>query len=166
MILGTSSTKVPLAFSNLLFKPMSRTGLADSTCLFVWGVLLMQILALSPTLYTTCPIAGLRTGYHYQILTSSGFRNGTLCFSTRSAGPSTGLASIHFVKYSMETTRYFICRTVKGKGPRISIPHVWNNHGLYIDLNSSGGALCQSTCCWHCLHHWAYLVQSSLMVGQ
>ena len=79
---------------------------------------------------------------------------------------ATGSASIHFVKYSVANTRYFICLISKRKGPRISIPHVRNGHGLYIDLNSSGGALCQSACCWHCFHRWAYLVKSSLMVGQ
>jgi len=43
---------------------------------------------------------------------------------------ATGSASIHFVKYSMATTRYFIYRTARGNGPRMSIPQVWNDHGL------------------------------------
>jgi len=37
---------------------------------------------------------------------------------------ATGSALIHFVKYSMATTRYFIYRIAKGKGPKMSIPQV------------------------------------------
>jgi len=43
---------------------------------------------------------------------------------------ATSSASIHFVKYSIATTRYFICLIAKGKGPRMSIPHVWNGQVL------------------------------------
>ena len=35
---------------------------------------------------------------------------------------ATGSASIYFVKYSMDTIKYFICLTANGKGPRMSIP--------------------------------------------
>ena len=41
-----------------------------------------------------------------------------------------GSTSIHFVKYSIATTKYFICLIAKGKGPKMSIPHVWNGQGL------------------------------------
>ena len=51
------------------------------------GVLLTRTLVLFPMLYITYPIAGLRNGYHYHILTSLGPRNDTLCSSTRSVGP-------------------------------------------------------------------------------
>ena len=37
---------------------------------------------------------------------------------------ATGSASIHLVKYSMATIRYFIFLIVRGNGPRMSIPHV------------------------------------------
>ena len=37
---------------------------------------------------------------------------------------ATGSASIHLVKYSIATTKYFICLTANGKGPRMSIPQV------------------------------------------
>jgi len=43
---------------------------------------------------------------------------------------TTGSASIHFVKYSIATIKYFICLIVNGKGPIMSIPHVWKGHGL------------------------------------
>ena len=79
---------------------------------------------------------------------------------------ATGSASIHLVKYSMATIKYFICLIANGNRPKISIPQVWKGHALYMDLSSSGGALCQSACIWHCLHCWAYRTQSSLTVGQ
>ena len=79
---------------------------------------------------------------------------------------ATGSASIHLVKYSMATIKYFICLIASGKGPRMSSPHVWKGHGLYMDRNSSCGALCQSACFWHCLHRWACRAQSYFTVGQ
>ena len=48
----------------------------------------------------------------------------TKCWILRVVIYATGSASIHFVKYFMAITRYFICLITKGKGPRISIPQV------------------------------------------
>jgi len=48
----------------------------------------------------------------------------TKCWTLWGVICATGLVSIHFVKYSMATTRYFICRTAKGNGPIMLIPQV------------------------------------------
>jgi len=46
----------------------------------------------------------------------------TKCWTLWAVICTTGSASIHFVKYSMTTIRYFICRTVRGNDPKMSIP--------------------------------------------
>jgi len=100
----------------------------------------MQTPALFRALCTICPTTGSRTGCHYR--TPSPKRHTmfvhTKCWILWAVICATGSTSIHFVKYSMAITRYFIYRTARGNEPRMSIPQVWNDHGLCIDRNSSG----------------------------
>jgi len=79
---------------------------------------------------------------------------------------ATGSTSIHFVKYSIATIRYFNCRIAWGKGPRMSIPQVWNEQRLNMECSSSAGSWCQSACFWHCSHLFTYMWLSSFNVGQ
>lgn len=45
-----------------------------------------------------------------------------------------GLTSIHFVKWSMPTRRYFTCPFDSGKGPSMSTPQMAKCHGVAVQL--------------------------------
>ena len=131
-----SSAQVPLAFSNLLFRPLSRTQFADSTCPFVWGCSTDANTCFIPSSVHNLPNYWLANW----VPLSDTKRFGTLkrhtiffhtkCWTLWVVIYTTGSASIHFVKYSMATTRYFIYRTTRANGPRMSIPQVCNGHEL------------------------------------
>ena len=89
------------------------------------GAWLMRTPALSRFLYTAFLAIGLRIGCHCPKRQTMFFH--TKCWILWAMICATGSTSIHFVKYSMATTRYFSCRIAKEKGPRISIPQVWND---------------------------------------
>ena len=135
-MLGTSSAQVPLAFSSLIFRPLSRTRLANSTCPFVWGCSTHANTCIIPSSVHSFPSCWLANWMPLSYTNCFGTPKRhniffhTKCWILRAVIYATGPASIHFMKYSMATTRYFICRTAKGNGPRISIPQVWNGQGL------------------------------------
>ena len=151
-ILGTSSAHAPLVFSNLRFKPLNKTLFADSTYPFVRGCSTDANTCLIPTFVHSFPNCWLANWVPLSEMRHLGTpKRHTMFFQTKCCTLcavicATGSASIHLVKYSMATIKYFIYLIASGNEPRISIPQVWKGHGLYMDLSSSGGALCQSAC--------------------
>ena len=51
------------------------------------------------------------------------------------------LASLHLVKQSITTIKYFLCPDAIGKDPHISTPHMTNGMGELMDIIISDNSL-------------------------
>ena len=145
-IRGISSGHLPLAFSNLLFNPHSNTLLVDSTYLLVCGCSTNVKICLIPnSTYNSFSCLLANCVPLFEIICLGTSKRHTTLFQTKLRTfwvviTATGSVSIHLVKYSIATIRYFTCPAAKGNRPRMSIPYVWKGHRLCIDRSCSNGA--------------------------
>ena len=168
-ILGISFDQPPFAFSSLLFRPLNRILLGNSSWPLVWGCSMEAKICLIPNSvhrFSSCRLANLVPLSDTKCLGTPNRHTTffhTKCWILWVVIWAIGSASIHLVKWSMVTMRYFIQRKAKGNGPKIIIPQVWKVHGLEMDRSSFGGAWLHSACFLHCSHLLTYFTQSSFI---